>query len=132
VLAIVTVAPSRESETMRFYCFLARLGLRAGEIVAMTARGHGLGEGRNHRALRKKVVVGHDCRCQPMWVKAIAEYLEGRPRSPYRNLFVRDYAPYTPFVASGPISVLVMKALRKAGENRLEPGAHGVPSHPGN
>jgi len=56
--------------------------------------------------------------------RAQARYLMVRPLSPYRNVFVRGYAPYTPFVASGPISVLVRKAIEKAGVKSARTGAH--------
>lgn len=102
---------------------LARLGLRAGEIVAM--RLEDMDWERAEITVRSKKGGGWARLPLPADVgKAIAEYLEGRPRSPYRNLFVRDYAPYTPFVASGPISVLVMKALKKAGVKSARTGAH--------
>jgi integrase len=102
---------------------LARLGLRAGEIVAM--RLEDVDWERAEITVRSKKGSGWARLPLPADVgKAIAEYLEGRPRSPYRNLFVRDYAPYTPFVASGPISVLVMKALKKAGVKSARTGAH--------
>ena len=48
---------------------LARLGLRAGEIVAMRLEDMDSGRGPKSPCARKKVVDGHDCRCQPMWAR---------------------------------------------------------------
>ena len=102
---------------------LARLGLRAGEIVALqlddidwvnaqlTARSK---KGDGWARLPLPTDVG----------RALARYLKVRPSSPYRNVFVRGYAPYTPFVASGPVSVLVRKAIEKAGVKSARTGAH--------
>jgi hypothetical protein len=47
-----------------------------------------------------------------------------RPPGPYRNVFVRGYAPCTPFVASGPVSVLVRKAIERVGVKSARTGAH--------
>lgn len=54
----------------------------------------------------------------------MARYLKVRPTSPYRNVFIRGYAPYKPFVASGPISVLARKAIERAGVKSARTGAH--------
>jgi integrase len=56
--------------------------------------------------------------------QALERYLMVRPPSPYRNVLVRGYAPYTPFVASGPVSVLVRKAIERAGVKSARTGAH--------
>jgi site-specific recombinase XerD len=102
---------------------LARLGLRAGEIVALqlddidwangelVARSN---KGDGWARLPLSMDVG----------RALERYLMVRPPSPYRNVFVRGYAPYTPFVASGPVSVLVRKAIERAGVKSARTGAH--------
>lgn len=102
---------------------LARLGLRAGEIVALqlddidwvnaqlTVRSK---KGDGWARLPLAIDVG----------RALARYLRVRPPSPYRNVFVRGYAPYTPFVASGPVSVLVRKAIERADVKSARTGAH--------
>jgi len=102
---------------------LARLGLRAGEVVALqledinwpgaeiTVRSK---KGDGWAKLPLSAEVG----------RALARYLAGRPASAYRNAFVRDYAPYTPFSASGPVSVLVRKAIERAGVKSARTGAH--------
>jgi integrase len=102
---------------------LARLGLRAGEVVALqlddidwvnaelTVRSR---KGDGWARLPLPADVG----------RALARYLMVRPSSSYRNVFVRGYAPYTPFVASGPISVLVRRAIERAGVKSARTGAH--------
>lgn len=102
---------------------LARLGLRAGEIVTLqlddidwinaelTVRSK---KGNGWAKLPLPVEVG----------RALAGYLKIRPPSPWRNVFVRDYAPFTPFVASGPVSVLVRKSIDRAGVKSARTGAH--------
>ena len=102
---------------------LARLGLRAGEIVAM--RLEDIDWANAELAVRSKKGEGWARLPLPVDVgQAMARYLKVRPRSPYRNVFVRDYAPHTPFVASRPVSVLVRKAIERAGVRSAHTGAH--------
>jgi site-specific recombinase XerD len=102
---------------------LARLGLRAGEIVALQLDDMDWANGA--LMVRSKKGDGWARLPLPMEVgQALERYLRVRPPSPYRNVFVRDYAPYTPFVASGPVSVLVRKAIEKAGVKSARTGAH--------
>ena len=56
--------------------------------------------------------------------RALARYLRVRPPTSYRNVFVRAYAPHTPFVASGPVSVLVRTAIERADVKSARTGAH--------
>jgi site-specific recombinase XerD len=102
---------------------LARLGLRAGEIVALQL--DDINWANAELAVRSK--KGDGWARLPLRVdvgRALARYLMVRPPSPYRNIFVRGYAPYTPFVASGPVSVLVRKAIERAGVKSARTGAH--------
>jgi len=102
---------------------LARLGLRAGEIVALQLDDIDWGDGQ--LAVRSKKGNGWARLPLPIDVgRALAGYLKVRPPSPYRNVFVRGYAPYTPFVASGPISVLARKAIERANVKSDRTGAH--------
>jgi site-specific recombinase XerD len=102
---------------------LARLGLRAGEIVALQLGDIDWANG--ELVVRSKKGDGWARLPLPVDVgRALERYLMVRPPSPYRNVFVRAYAPYTPFVASGPISVLVRKAIERAGVNSARTGAH--------
>jgi site-specific recombinase XerD len=102
---------------------LARLGLRAGEIVALQLGDIDWANG--ELVVRSKKGDGWARLPLPVDVgRALERYLMVRPPSPYRNVFVRAYAPYTPFVASGPISVLERKAIERAGVNSARTGAH--------
>jgi site-specific recombinase XerD len=102
---------------------LARLGLRAGEIVAM--RMEDIDWASEELAVRSKKGAGRARLPLPAEVgRALAAYLQVRPGSLHRNVFVRDYAPYSPFVASGPVSVLVRKAIERAGVKSARTGAH--------
>lgn len=92
---------------------LARLGLRAGEIVAMQLDDIDWANGQ--LAVRSK--KGGGWASLPLSIdvgRALAGCLKVRPPSPHRNVFVRGYAPYTPFSVSGPIAVLARKAIEKA------------------
>ena len=102
---------------------LARLGLRAGEIVALQLDDIDWANG--DLVVRSKKGDGWARLPLPMDVgRTLERYLMVRPPSRYRNVFVRGYAPYTPFVASGPVSVLVRKAIEKAGVKSARTGAH--------
>ena len=102
---------------------LARLGLRAGEIVALQLDDINWTNG--ELLVRSKKGDGWARLPLPMDVgRALERYLIVRPPSRCRNVFVRGYAPYTPFVASGPVSVLVRKAIERAGVKSARTGAH--------
>jgi site-specific recombinase XerD len=102
---------------------LARLGLRAGEIVALQLDDIDWANG--DLVVRSKKGDGWARLPLPMDVgRALERYLMVRPPTPYRNVFVRGYAPFTPFVASGPVSVLVRKAIERAGVKSARTGAH--------
>lgn len=102
---------------------LARLGLRAGEVVALDLDDidwtEGLidirGKGGKSVLLPLPVDVG----------KAIADYLRrDRPRCSVRKLFIRDRAPHIGFQNSMAISTLAMRALKQAGIKSSHTGAH--------
>ena len=102
---------------------LARLGLRAGEIVALQL--DDLDWVNGQLTVRSKKGNGWASLPLPIDVgRALTRYLKVRSPSPYRNVFVRGYAPHTPFVASGPISVLARKAIEKADVKSARTGAH--------
>jgi site-specific recombinase XerD len=93
---------------------LARLGLRAGDIVRVrlsdvdwkTASIQVCGKGRRHTRLPLTREVG----------QAIVAYLKkGRPRTHADALFIRCRAPFCAFKGPAAISDLVDKALRRAG-----------------
>lgn len=102
---------------------LARLGLRAGEIVALrledldwqaaelTVRG----KGRRQDRLPMLKDVG----------AALAAYLhQGRPRCSTRRVFVRSRAPYRELGHASTVSTIVRRALQHAGLNPPSQGAH--------
>lgn len=102
---------------------LARLGLRAGEVVALTLEDidwvAGLisiqGKGKRAAQLPLPTDVG----------EAIVEYLrQSRPSCASRRLFVRDRAPVVGFANSSAICSLVDRALEKAGVESVHRGSH--------
>lgn len=102
---------------------LARLGLRACEVVAMTLddidwEGAHLmvrGKGGQRVQMPLSAEVGH----------AIAAYLrKGRPRCTSRRLFIREHAPRVGFANSGAVSTLVQRALADAGVDSPHTGAY--------
>ncbi len=102
---------------------LIRLGLRAGEVVAlelddidwrageMMVRGKGL----IHDRLPLLTEPG----------EALATYLRtDRPQSPTRRVFVRMKAPHTGFAGPSTVSTIVRRALERAGLDPPIKGAH--------
>ena len=102
---------------------LARLGLRACEIVAMTLDDIDWEAG--HLMVRGK--GGHQAQMPlPMEVgRAIAVYLrKGRPNCASRRVFIRDHAPRVGFANSAAVSTLVQRALADAGVDSPHTGAY--------
>jgi site-specific recombinase XerD len=102
---------------------LARLGLRAGEVVALTLEDFdweaGLvtvrGKGRRVAQMPVPSEVG----------TAIADYLSaGRPRCSSRRVFIRAKAPLTGFANSIAICSLVDRAMERAGVESEYRGSH--------
>jgi site-specific recombinase XerD len=102
---------------------LARLGLRAGDVVAMriddiewsNAALRVSGKGRYEVRLPLPQDVGDALLC----------YLECRPESARTNkLFVRNRAPFRPFASSDGVSSVVKRALIRAQVNSPAKGAH--------
>lgn len=102
---------------------LARLGLRAGEVVALTLDDFdweaGLvtvrGKGKRVAQMPLPSEVG----------TAIAEYLStGRPRCSSRRVFIRAKAPLTGFANSIAICSLVDRAMERAGVESEYRGSH--------
>lgn len=102
---------------------LARLGLRAGEVVAVNL------DDIDWEA-SQITVHGKGGRSTPMPLpadvgEAIAAYLRnGRPRCSSRRVFIRAKAPLEGFTSSVAICHIVMKALQKAGVESARKGAH--------
>lgn len=102
---------------------LSRLGLRAGEVVALTLEDLDWDEG----AIR---VRGPALRCDPLPLPAdvgaaLAEYLrEGRPPCSARNVFICARAPRQPLRGPSAVSCIVRRALQRAGIDAPFYGAH--------
>lgn len=102
---------------------LARLGLRAGEVVSLTLddirwdTGEIFiqGKGRRQSCLPLPQEVG----------QALADYLQkGRPPCSSRRFFIRNRAPREGFANSVAVSTLVRRALERAGVSSACKGAH--------
>jgi len=126
-LDLLLAASSRETAVGRrdraILLLLARLGLRAGEVVSLslddidwragviTVSGKGLGRDR----LPLTDEVG----------EALASYLQrGRPASSSRRVFLRSRAPYRGFAGPSTVSTIVRHALERAGLQPPSWGAH--------
>jgi site-specific recombinase XerD len=102
---------------------IARLGLRAGEIVALK-----LGD-INWRAAELTVRgKGQFCDRLPLpqsLGEALAVYLKNdRPKCSTRRVFVRARAPYRGLKGSSTVSTIVRRAVEKSGINTPSKGAH--------
>jgi integrase/recombinase XerD len=107
---------------------LARLGLRAGDIVHLRlsdidwkdASIQVCGKGRRHARLPLTQEVG----------RAIVAYLKkGRPPTNADTLFIHCRAPYCAFRTPGAITMIVDKAFRRAGVVRPSRGAAHLLRH---
>lgn len=102
---------------------LARLGLRAGEIVSLNLDSIDwevgsiavVGKGNQAASLPMLAEVG----------EAIADYLRhGRPTSSSRALFLRVYAPIRGLGAAPTVSTIVAAAIKRAGIETPHRGTH--------
>ena len=102
---------------------LARLGLRAGEVVDLTLDDLDWDEG----AIQ---IRGPAQRCDRLPMPAdvgtaLVEYLrDGRPACPARNVFIRSRAPHRELLGPSAVSCIVCRALRRAGIESPCKGAH--------
>jgi len=101
---------------------LARLGLRAGEIVALQLEDIDWAAG--HFTVRAKGGRWTPLPLPPDVGAAIAAYLEARPRCASRHLFIRSHAPRIGFANASTVCTLVKRALARAGVNSPRNGAH--------
>jgi site-specific recombinase XerD len=123
VLSVCERSTVRGKRDYAILLLLARLGLRAGEVVALQLED--INWALAEITVRSKKGEGWAKLPLPADVgRALARYLAVRPQSVHRNVFVRDYAPYTPFAVSGPVSVLARKAIERAGVKSTRTGAH--------
>ena len=102
---------------------LARLGLRAGEVVELTLDDLDWHEG----AIR---IRGPAQRCDRLPMPAdvgaaLVDYLrDGRPVCAARNVFIRSRAPRRGLLGPSAVSCIVFRALRRAGIESPCKGAH--------
>lgn len=102
---------------------LARLGLRASEVIQLELGDIDWGEGclivHGKSRERRPMPLPHDVG------EAIAVYLErGRPRSNNRRVFLCAHAPCGDLRRGSNISVIVARALKRAGIESFSGGAH--------
>jgi site-specific recombinase XerD len=102
---------------------LARLGLRAGEVVALALDDLDWANGeiciRSAGTRADRLPIPQDVG------EALADYLcHVRPACVSRRIFVRIRAPHRGFASSAAISTLVMRALARAGLDPAHKGAH--------
>jgi integrase/recombinase XerD len=102
---------------------LARLGLRAGEVVAMTLDdldwecGEIVVRGKGQRLTRLPLPTDVGA--------ALADYLRHvRPTCSTRRVFIRMFAPYRGLASPVAICCVVRRALKRAGLNPESKGAH--------
>lgn len=102
---------------------IARLGLRAGEVVALEL------DDINWRSSELRIHgKGQYCDRLPLphaLGEALAIYLQkDRPKCPTRRVFVKIRAPYQGFKNSTTVSTIVRRAIEKSGLDTPSKGAH--------
>ncbi|MCU0619048.1 MAG: tyrosine-type recombinase/integrase [Gemmatimonadaceae bacterium] len=116
-------APSQRLRDHAVVLLLARLGLRAGDVASLRFDdidwddGSLLvrGKGRRESRLPLPADVG----------EALAAYIErGRPEHAGSHIFLRIRAPHRPFSSYAAVSSIVQSALRRAGVESPQKGAH--------
>lgn len=102
---------------------LARLGLRAGEVVALQLEDIDWYAGellvRNGQTRFDRLPLPHEVG------QALAQYLsEARPRCSSRHVFLRAQAPLQGFSSGTAVAAIVRRALQRAGIDAPSKGAH--------
>ena len=104
-------------------CLLARLGLRAGEVVDMTLDDVDWETGvitiRGKGGRTDQLPIPQD-----VGDALVAYLLHGRPSCKTRRIFIRTWTPFKGFPRSAAISGIVRRALARAGLNPVRKGAH--------
>jgi site-specific recombinase XerD len=126
VQQVLTHCDRRSATGMRDYAILlllARLGLRAGEVVSLTLDDIDWRAGQLtlHCKGRRSAQV-------PLIAEvgdALARYVQhGRPRCATRRVFIRGHAPRVSFANSSAICCIVERALARAGVQSARKGSH--------
>lgn len=104
---------------------LARLGLRAGEVVSLQLEDIDWHAGelkvRNGHTRVDRMPIPHDVG------EALAQYLrKARPRCSSRHVFVRAQAPRQGFSSGSAIATIVRRALQRADLDPPSKGAHAL------
>jgi integrase/recombinase XerD len=103
---------------------LARLGLRAGEVIRLRIEDIDWSQG----CVRIQAGKTHRERslplCQEVGDALVAYLKKARPTSSHRELFLRWRPPFRPLRSSVSICTLIQKLLRRAGVSVHRPGAH--------
>lgn len=125
VVAVYHDGTARSLRNRAMLLLLARLGLRAGEIIALRLEDIDWYEGR----LFIRPGKTHQERCLPLPQDvghALAVYLkDGRPRSDSRQVFLQGRAPFAPLTTNAAVRWIVQQALRRAGiSKRPRLGSH--------
>jgi len=102
---------------------LARLGLRAGEVIRLRLEdidwGHACLLVRGKAGRSAQLPLPGDVAC------AMAQYIRrDRPRCDCRSIFIRDYAPLDGLSKANSIAKIVWQALKNAGVKSARAGAH--------
>lgn len=107
---------------------LARLGLRAGDIVGLRLADINWKEawirvsGKSHREAKLPLT-------QEVGDAIVAYITNGRRRTDVEQLFIRSAAPFRPFSSHVGVSTLVANAMRRAGVTRPSRGAAHLLRH---
>lgn len=111
---------------MRDYAILllmARLGLRAGELMLMTLDDINWEEGTV--VIHSKTGRDETLPLPKDVGSAVVKYLKnGRPKCSTRRLFIRAKAPYRGFARNGSVCIVVRYACKRAGLSPKHQGAH--------
>src|SRR5262249_58708883 len=131
VLALYASASPTDRRNRAILMLLARLGLRAHEVMRLCLEDLDWYEGRIVIRARKT----HHDRVLPLSQdvgRAVADYLYGgRPATTSRIVFLQGRAPFRPFADAAAISRMAARALRRVGgAPAARPWGHALPHSP--
>ena len=124
VLSVPRTQTVKDLRNRAIVLLLARLGLRAGEVVRIHLEDIDWRQGK----LLVRAGKNHRERILPLPEdvgEALADYLkDGRPSRSSRTLFLNLCPPYRPLGSAITIWAVAVQALQKAGVSTSRPGAH--------